>query len=100
VPVSDLSRQNGHGIGALGAKGEGNQPPASSQASRVEQLLVKEGDRLTAGQTVAILNSRACASVAVDEAEAQVRVTQAKLAQVQAGETRRNWCSTGSDCPS
>jgi len=49
---------------------------------------VKEGDRLTAGQTVAILNSRACASVAVDEAEAQVLHRQS-FAQVQAGAKQR-----------
>jgi len=40
-----FSRQNGHGIGALGAKRGNSAFSASSQASRVEQLLVKEGDR-------------------------------------------------------
>ena len=74
-------------LGRLEPKGEVIQlsAPASSQASRVEQLLVKEGDRVTAGQTIAILDSRDRASAAVDEAEAQVRVAQAKLAQIQAG---------------
>lgn len=87
VPVSDSVVRTVTALGRLEPKGEVIQlsAPASSQASRVEQLLVKEGDRVKAGQTVAILDSRAPASAAVDEAEAQVRVAQAKLAQIQAG---------------
>jgi HlyD family secretion protein len=90
VPVSDSVVRTVTALGRLEPKGEVIQlsAPASSQASRVEQLLVKEGDRVKAGQTVAILDSRARASAAVDEAEAQVRVAQAKLAQIQAGAKR------------
>ena len=33
-------------------------PPASSQGSRVEQLLVKEGDSVKLGQVIAILDNR------------------------------------------
>ena len=90
VPVSDSVVRTVTALGRLEPKGEVIQlsAPASSQASRVEQLLVKEGDRVKAGQTVAILDSRAPASAAVDEAEAQVRVAQAKLAQIQAGAKR------------
>ena len=90
VPVSDSVVRTVTALGRLEPKGEVIQlsAPASSQASRVEQLLVKEGARVKAGQTVAILDSRARASAAVDEAEAQVRVAQAKLAQIQAGAKR------------
>ena len=90
VPVSDSVVRTVTALGRLEPKGEVIQlsAPASSQASRVEQLLVKEGDRVKAGQTVAILDNRARASAAVDEAEAQVRVAQAKLAQIQAGAKR------------
>lgn len=77
-------------LGRLEPQGEVIQlsAPASSQASRVEQLLVKESDHVTAGQTIAILDSRDRASAAVDEAEAQVRVAQTQLAQIQAGAKR------------
>lgn len=90
LPVSDSAVRTVTALGRLEPKGEVIQlsAPASSQASRVEQLLVKEGDRVTAGQTIAILDSRDRASAAVAEAEAQVRVAQAELAQIQAGAKR------------
>ncbi len=62
--------------------------PASSaggSGSRVEQLLVKEGDRVKAGQAIAILDSRNRLQAAVKEAEEQVKVAQTKLAQILAG---------------
>jgi len=85
--VSDAVVRTVTALGRLEPKGEVIQlsAAASTQASRVEQLLVKEGDRIKIGQTIAILDSRDRASAAVDEAESQVRVAQAKLAQIQAG---------------
>jgi HlyD family secretion protein len=85
--VSDAVVRTVTALGRLEPKGEVIQlsAAASTQASRVEQLLVKEGDRIKVGQTIAILDSRDRASAAVDEAESQVRVAQAKLAQIQAG---------------
>jgi HlyD family secretion protein len=59
--------------------------PTSSSENRVEQLLVKEGDRIKAGQTIAILDSRDRLQAALTEAEEQVKVAQAKLAVTQAG---------------
>jgi HlyD family secretion protein len=87
VSVSEPIVKTVTALGRLEPKGEVIQlsASASTQASRVEQLLVKEGDRIKVGQTIAILDSRDRASAAVDEAEAQVRVAQAKLAQIQAG---------------
>jgi HlyD family secretion protein len=51
----------------------------------VDQLLVKEGDRVRKGQAIAILNSRDRFQASVMQAQEQVRVAQAKLDQVRAG---------------
>ncbi|WP_224409568.1 ABC exporter membrane fusion protein [Oscillatoria salina] len=57
----------------------------STQESRIEQLLVKEGDRVAAEQVIAILAHRAGKEASLQKAEEQVRVARAKLAQVEAG---------------
>ncbi|ARV59473.1 HlyD family secretion protein [Nostocales cyanobacterium HT-58-2] len=74
-------------LGRLEPKGEiiKLSAPASTEGSRVEQLLVKEGTKLKEGQVVAILDSRDRLSAALAEAQEQVRVAQANLAQIQAG---------------
>lgn len=74
-------------LGRLEPKGEVIQlsAPASGQTSRIEQLLVKEGEVVKIGQTIAILDNRDKLQAAVEQAEEQVRVAQAKLAQIQAG---------------
>jgi len=59
--------------------------PSALDGDRVDKLLVKEGDRVKAGQTIAILDSRDRLQSALEQAREQVRVAQAKLAQVQAG---------------
>ena len=59
--------------------------PTSNSGNRVEQLLVKEGDRIKAGQTIAILDSRDRLQAAFEQAQEDVRVAQAKLAITQAG---------------
>ncbi len=59
--------------------------PESSQGNRVDQLLVKQGDRVRKGQVVAILDSRDRLLAALEQAQEQVRVAQARLAQVRAG---------------
>ncbi len=60
----------------------------SAEGSRVEKLLVKEGDRVKAGQTIAILNSRDRLQAALKEAQEQVKVAQANLNRTQAGAKR------------
>ena len=60
----------------------------SAEGSRVEKLLVKEGDRVKAGQTIAILNSRDRLQAAFKEAQEQVKVAQANLNRTQAGAKR------------
>jgi HlyD family secretion protein len=57
----------------------------SAQNNRVEQLLVKEGDRVKKGELIAILDSRDRLQAAFKEAQAQVKVAQANLAKTQAG---------------
>lgn len=59
--------------------------PNPVEASRVAQLLVRQGDRVKAGQVIAILDARDRLQHELQQAKAQVGVAQAKLAQVKAG---------------
>lgn len=59
--------------------------PLSLDGDRIGELLVKEGDRVQAGQVIAILDSRSRLQTALQQAQEQVKVAQAKLAQVKAG---------------
>jgi HlyD family secretion protein len=59
--------------------------PATLSNDRVAQLLVKRGDRVTAGQVIAILDSRDRLQGLLAEAKEQVSFAQAELAQVKAG---------------
>ncbi len=57
----------------------------ATQESRIAELLVKQGDTVTAGQIIAILDSRDRLQAELDKAKEDVRVNQARLAQVKAG---------------
>ncbi|KZL50419.1 hemolysin D [Nodularia spumigena CENA596] len=59
--------------------------PLDLDGDRIAQILVQEGDTVKSGQVVAILDSRTRLQTAVLQAEKQVRVAKAKLAQVEAG---------------
>lgn len=59
--------------------------PTSSEGNRIEQLLVREGDRVRAGQVIAILDSRDRLAAALAEAEERLRVDLANLTRVKAG---------------
>ncbi|MFM2305163.1 MAG: hypothetical protein RLZZ135_2576 [Cyanobacteriota bacterium] len=59
--------------------------PSSTNGNRVERLLVKEGDRVKAGQVITILDSHDRLQAAYDESERQVASARAKLAQIKAG---------------
>ncbi len=72
-------------LGRLEPSGEVIQISAPSSTERVEELLVKEGDDVAKGQIIAILDSRVRLQAALKQAEEQVRVAQANLAQVKAG---------------
>lgn len=59
--------------------------PTSTQENRIDQLLVKVGDRVKSGQVIAVLNSRDRLQSSLNQAQKDVQVAQAKLAQVEAG---------------
>lgn len=75
-------------LGRLEPQGEViriSEPSGQGGAYRVDQLLVKVGDRVESGQVIAILDSFDRWQGAFREAEEQVKVAQAKLNQVKAG---------------
>ena len=59
--------------------------PNSLTGVRVEKLLVKEGDKVRAGQIIALLENYARSRAALQQAIDKVRIAQAELAQVKAG---------------
>jgi HlyD family secretion protein len=59
--------------------------PTSTNGNRVDRLLVKAGDRVKVGQTIAILDSHDRLQATLEEAERQVAAARAKLAQIKAG---------------
>ncbi len=74
-------------LGRLEPEGEIIQltAPTATQESRIDRLLVTEGDRVEAGQTIALLDSHAPRSAALLQAQEEVAIAQAQLAQVRAG---------------
>jgi HlyD family secretion protein len=72
-------------LGRLEPKGEVIKIAASSSGSRIARLQVKPGDTVKKGQIIAILDSRDRLQAELEQAKEQVRVNQAKLAQVKAG---------------
>ena len=60
-------------------------PSSLELEKRVAQLLVKEGDRVRSGQVVAILDTFEQRLAALEQAQQQVEVAKAHLAQVKAG---------------
>jgi HlyD family secretion protein len=59
--------------------------PTSVDGVKIERLLVKEGGTVTAGQVIAILDSRGRLEAALNEARAKVSVAQASLVKTKAG---------------
>ncbi|MFK0730056.1 MAG: ABC exporter membrane fusion protein [Gloeotrichia echinulata GP01] len=59
--------------------------PTTGEGNRVEQLLVKEGDRVKVGDVIAIMDSRDRLQASLGEAQEQVQVAKSRLAQVKAG---------------
>ncbi|MGK7881331.1 MAG: HlyD family efflux transporter periplasmic adaptor subunit [Crocosphaera sp.] len=60
-------------------------PPPTQGGAKIAQLLVKEGDRVKVGQTLAILDNINIKKAAVKAAEQEVKVSQANLEIVKAG---------------
>lgn len=67
------------GVVTLGARSLSGQP------SIVQSLLVKEGDAITAGQVLAVLDSHDELAATVGQAEARVRLAESRLQQVRTG---------------
>ena len=59
--------------------------PSSPTGTRVDQILVGEGKRVRVGDVVAILDNRDRALAALEKAKGQLKVSQANVANVQAG---------------
>lgn len=59
--------------------------PSGNEGARVEELLVEEGDDVTAGQIVARLDTFARKQALVAEAEARAAAARGKLEQIRAG---------------
>ena len=58
---------------------------SSSEGDRLEELLVKQGDKIQKGDVIAILDSRDRLTAALNQAQEQIRVAEANLALVKAG---------------
>ncbi|MGB3788465.1 MAG: ABC exporter membrane fusion protein [Phormidesmis sp.] len=74
-------------LGALEPAGElvNITPPTSVQESRIGELRVEEGDRVTAGQVIAVLDNRDRLQAALQTAKEQVEISRTKQAQIEAG---------------
>jgi len=62
--------------------------PVSTQGARIDQLLIAQGDTVKPKQVIATLNTHDQLKAALEQAQQQVLVAQAKLVQVQAGAKR------------
>ena len=56
-----------------------------AEGARVDKLLVKQGDRVQAGQIVAILDSRDRLDATLKRAQTKVKIARSRLGQVKAG---------------
>ncbi|MEA5550952.1 ABC exporter membrane fusion protein [Anabaena cylindrica UHCC 0172] len=74
-------------LGRIEPQGEVIQVSVSQMAgsNRVEQLLVKEGDRIKKAQVIAILDSRDRRLAGLNQTKQKVKVAESRLAQVKAG---------------
>ncbi|PSB10026.1 HlyD family secretion protein [Pleurocapsa sp. CCALA 161] len=63
-------------------------PSPDLGGSKIAQLLVAEGDRVTAGQTIALLDNHRRANAVLEVARQEVKVAQADLAIIKAGAKR------------
>ncbi|NEO85631.1 MAG: HlyD family efflux transporter periplasmic adaptor subunit [Spirulina sp. SIO3F2] len=74
-------------LGRLEPQGELVQVHAAtaSQENRLLELRVEQGDTVQAGEVIAVLAARDRLTAALAQAQSEVRVAQAQLAQVQAG---------------
>ncbi|NDJ25462.1 HlyD family efflux transporter periplasmic adaptor subunit [Nostoc sp. B(2019)] len=91
VPVAPVANSIS-AVGRLEPRGEVVRLSAPSgglsASSRIQQIFVREGERVRQGQVVAILDNRDTQVAAVEEAKAKLQESRANLAQVRAGSPR------------
>ncbi|KAF3884006.1 MULTISPECIES: HlyD family efflux transporter periplasmic adaptor subunit [Nostocales] len=78
-------------VGRLEPRGEVlklSAPAGVEGSSRVEQVYVKEGERVQRGQVIAILDNFSSSQASVEEARAKLQEARANLANVKAGSPR------------
>ncbi|MBW4533876.1 MAG: HlyD family efflux transporter periplasmic adaptor subunit [Pleurocapsa minor HA4230-MV1] len=77
-------------LGRIEPQGEMIQlaPSPDLGGSKISQLLVEEGDRVTAGETIALLDNHRRANAALKVARQEVKVAQADLDIIKAGAKR------------
>jgi ABC exporter DevB family membrane fusion protein len=88
VPASQSAiAQDVSALGYLEPQGEVIKvsAPAFQEGTRVEQLLVKLGQQVRAGQVLAVLDSQNRLQAALEQANSQVEIARARLQQVKAG---------------
>ncbi|MEL7420624.1 MAG: HlyD family efflux transporter periplasmic adaptor subunit [Cyanobacteria bacterium J06555_3] len=87
---SQVQPQQVVALGKLAPKGEVIKlSVANAEDSRVNQILVSEGDRVEENQVIAILQGFENRQRDLEEAEKEVELAEARLAQVRAGETKQ-----------
>ena len=59
--------------------------PSASEGARIEILKVEEGDRVSQGQIIAILDTRDRLQAILEQADKEVKLKEAELAKIQAG---------------
>lgn len=87
VPSVPVEVKTVSALGRLEPQGELVQlsAPSSAEGNRIAQLLVKEGEAVSTGQVIAVLDSRDRLQADLLTAQQQVRVAEAELARVKAG---------------
>ena len=60
-------------------------PKSGNEGATIDQLLVKEGDEVEAGDTLAVLDNQARRVAALKESQARLEAAQARLLQIKAG---------------
>ena len=85
--IARARRRTVHALGRLEPAGTVLKisPPSGNDGTRVERLLVREGDDIEAGATVAILDNERLRQAALAEAQAKLGLAQSRLEQIQAG---------------
>ena len=85
--IKPLKREAVAAVGYIEPKGEAIKLSASAalEGVRVEQLLVQQGDWVKQGQIIAILDNQDRLQAALEQTQKQVKLAEAKLAQIKAG---------------